>query len=99
MPLKMLLKLTGTLIGAASLAACGDREAESETAISEAEISTDLPESVVTDEQLQATADAAAELAATPPPQVMVVPAGPNPATEGQMPPIAPPSANQQQTP
>ena len=78
MSLKMFLKLTGAVIGAAALTACGDREAEGETAVSEAEISTELPESVVSDEQLQAAADAAAQVAATPPPQVVVVPAGPS---------------------
>ena len=62
-------------LGAASLAACGgDREAEAETPVAEAEISTELPESVVSDNQLEATANAAAQVASTPPSQVVVVP-------------------------
>ena len=62
-------------LGAASLAACGgDREAEAETPVAEAEISTELPESVVSDNQLQATANAASQVASTPPSQVVVVP-------------------------
>lgn len=74
------LTMAAMLFGAASLAACGDREAEGETAVSEAEVSTELPETIVSDEQLQATANAAAEIAATPPTEVVVVPAGPNQA-------------------
>ena len=60
----------------AALSACGDgeRSAEADTAVSEAEVSTELPESVVSDEQLEATANAAAEIAATPPAQVVPVP-------------------------
>ena len=53
-----------------ALAACGDREAESETPIGEAEVSTELPEQVVSDQQLQGTADAAAANASTLPPAV-----------------------------
>ena len=57
------------------LAACGnERTAESETPVSEAEVSTELPESVVSDTTLNATADAAAEMAATPPATVIPVP-------------------------
>ena len=50
-----------------ALAACGDREAESETPVAEAEVKTELPEQVVSDQQLQNTADAAAANASTPP--------------------------------
>ena len=50
-----------------ALAACGDREAESETPVVEAEVTTELPEQVVSDQQLQNTADAAAATASTPP--------------------------------
>lgn len=70
----------GTAVAGASalltLAACGegDRTAEADTPVSEAEVSTELPETVVTDEQLEATANAAAEMAASPPPQVVPVP-------------------------
>ena len=57
-----------------AMSACGgERSAEADTPVSEAEVSTELPESVVSDEQLQATANAAAELAATPPAQVLPV--------------------------
>ncbi len=63
------------VIGLGLLSACGgDRDAEAETPVSEAEVSTELPESVVSDNQLQATANAAAQVAATPPPEVVVVP-------------------------
>ena len=62
-------------LGAAALAACsGDRQAEGETPVAEAEVSTELPESVVSDNQLEATANAAAQAASTPPAQVVVVP-------------------------
>ena len=62
-------------LGAAALAACGgDREAEGETPVAEAEVSTELPESVVSDNQLEATANAAAQAASTPPAQVVIVP-------------------------
>lgn len=59
-----------------ALSACGggDREAEAETPVSEAEVSTELPETVISDEQLEATANAAADLAASPPAQVLPVP-------------------------
>ncbi|HEX8570362.1 MAG TPA: hypothetical protein VF699_10635 [Caulobacteraceae bacterium] len=53
-----------------ALAACGDREAESETPVAEAEVKTELPEEVVSDQQLQNTADAAAATASTPPASV-----------------------------
>ena len=56
-----------------ALAACGDREAESETPVAEAEVKTELPEEVVSDQQLQNTADAAAANASTAP---AAVPAG-----------------------
>ena len=63
------------LIAAAVLSGCGgDREAEADTPVSEAEVSTELPESVVSDNQLQASANAAAQVAATPPPEVVFVP-------------------------
>lgn len=62
-------------LGAAALAACGgDREAEGETPVAEAEVSTELPESVISENQLEATANAAAQAASTPPAQVVVVP-------------------------
>lgn len=69
---------TLALLGAAAaLAACGGREAESETPVAEAEVETELPESVVSDEQLQATANVAAEVVSEPPPPAVVaVPVG-----------------------
>ena len=68
-----------------ALAACGDREAESETPVAEAEVSTDLPEQVVSDQQLQGTADAAAATASSPPPTVVAVPVPAQGATGGTM--------------
>ena len=69
---------------ALGLAACGDNErtAEAETPVSEAEVSTELPEGVVSDTQLEAAANAAAEVAAMPPPDVVPVPVPP-PAGNG----------------
>ena len=66
------------LSGAFALSACGDedRTAEAETPVSEAEVSTELPEGVVSDQQLEATANAAADLAATPPAEIVPVPVG-----------------------
>lgn len=58
-----------------AVAGCNnDRTAEADTPVSEAEVSTELPESVVSDEQLEATANIAANIAATPPPEVVPVP-------------------------
>lgn len=72
---RMLCRSVLTALGAASLAACGgDREAEAETPVAEAEVSTELPETVVSDNRLEATANAAAQVASTPPSQVVVVP-------------------------
>ena len=56
---------TALALTAGTVAACGDREAESETPVAEAEVKTDLPESAVSDSQLQATADQAAAAAST----------------------------------
>ena len=55
------LSITAAVVAAAfALSACGDREAESETDVAEAEVSTDLPEEQLSDADLQAAADAAA---------------------------------------
>jgi len=56
------------LAGAAVLGACGnkEREAEADTGKAEAEVSTNLPESQVSDEQLRAAAEGAAAIAETP---------------------------------
>lgn len=58
-----------------ALAGCDDRRtAEANTAVSEAEVSTDLPPEAVSNVQLEAAAEAAADVAATPPPAVIAVP-------------------------
>ena len=60
------LTLTATaLFGAASLAACGgqERKAESETPVAEAEVTTELPESVVPEPALEQAAENAADRA------------------------------------
>ncbi len=62
------------LIAATALSGCGGREAEGETPVAEAEVSTELPESVVSDQRLDAAANAAAQVASSPPAQVVVVP-------------------------
>ena len=73
--MNILVKASVLALGAAALAACDDsREAEADTPVSEAEVSTELPESVVSDDQLQATANAAADVAASPPAAVVPVP-------------------------
>jgi hypothetical protein len=67
-------------LSAGSLAACsGEREAESETPVAEAEVKTDLPEEAMSDAQLQGAADAAAAAASTTSPamqQGAAMPAG-----------------------
>lgn len=64
------------LFAAALLAGCDEtREAESETPVAEAEVSTELPESAVSDAQLEAAANVAADMASQPPPAVIAVPA------------------------
>jgi hypothetical protein len=56
--------LVGAFALAGALSACGGREAESHTATSEAEVSTDLPPEQVSEAQLKAAAEAAAHAAA-----------------------------------
>ena len=72
------IRLPLAVIGSASLLALGgcdsERQAEADTPVSEAEVRTDLPESAVSDEQLQTSANIAADMAATPPPEVIPVP-------------------------
>jgi hypothetical protein len=78
------------LIAGASLAACGDKErsAEAETPAAEAEVTTKLPESQVSDQQLQAAAEGAAAVAETPQAAASVVvsptPTGPATGSGGQ---------------
>lgn len=68
--------LAGVSIGALiALSGCdGERKAEADTPVSEAEVRTELPESVVSDDQLQTSAEVAADIAASPPPEVEIVP-------------------------
>ena len=77
-----------TLLAASGLAlsACDrERSAEAETSVSEAEVSTELPESVVSDQRLEAAANASAAVAASPPARVVVIPAAPGtPPPAGQ---------------
>ena len=55
------------LAGAALMSACSkEREAEADTGKAEAEVSTTLPESQVSDAQLKAAAEGAAAVAETP---------------------------------
>lgn len=65
-------------IGSASLIALSgcdnERSAEADTPVSEAEVTTELPESAVSDEQLQMSANVAADMAASPPPEIVAVP-------------------------
>ena len=55
------------VLAGASLAACSnEREAEVNTGTAQAEVSTNLPESQVSDDQLKAAAEGAAAIAETP---------------------------------
>ncbi|HEY8617219.1 hypothetical protein [Phenylobacterium sp.] len=67
-PLSAGLAAAALIASAAALTACGDKErsAEAETAAAEAEVTTKLPESQVSDQQLQAAAEGAAAVAETP---------------------------------
>lgn len=67
MLIKTALPALAALLAAGALAACGnnEREAEAQVGGAEAEVTTTLPESQVTDEQLQNTAEGAATAAAT----------------------------------
>jgi hypothetical protein len=73
------LVLAGLPIACLALVACGDapRSARASTAVAEAEISTKLPASEVSDEFLMATATAAAEAASIPHPVAVGVVAPP----------------------
>jgi hypothetical protein len=74
-----LIVLAGVPILSLTLAACGDspRKVHAKTAVAEAEISTTLPPSEVSDEFLLATATAAAEAASVPHPVAVGVVAPP----------------------
>ena len=67
-PLTAWFAAAALIAGAGSLAACGDKErsAEAETPIAEAEVTTTLPESQVSDQQLQNAAEGAVAAAETP---------------------------------
>lgn len=83
------LRAGAWLLAATALAGCErERTAEAETSVSEAEVSTELPPAAVSEQQLEATADAAAVVAATPPPTV-VVPAPGTAAAPGAAPPAS----------
>lgn len=58
------VQLAAAVLLLGGLAACDDtREAESETPVAEAEVQTELPQTVVSDDALQQTADEAAAAA------------------------------------
>lgn len=98
------IALTGSLLASTTLVACDDakRTARASTAVAEAEVSTELPASEVSDEFLQATATVAAEAASVPHPvaAAVVVPPEPPPppqndAAANQAPPAADNASNQ----
>lgn len=61
------LASVAVMAGAVALVACSqEREAEVDTGTAEVEVSTTLPESQVSDEQLQSAAEGAAAMAETP---------------------------------
>ena len=69
MNLKQITTTAAVLASVAALAACGGkREAESATPVAEAEVSTSQPESAISDQALQNTADQAAVAASQPEP-------------------------------
>lgn len=81
------IALTGSLIASIALIGCDDarRTARASTSVAEAEVSTELPPSQVSDAFLQATATVAAEAASVPHPVAAAVVVPPEP------PPLAPP--------
>ena len=84
------IALTGSLIVSIALIGCNDtrRTARASTSVAEAEVSTELPPSQVSDEFLQATATVAAEAASVPHPVAAAVVVPPEP------PPPPPPQDN-----
>jgi hypothetical protein len=80
------IALTGWLIASMTLIGCNDtrRTAHASTSVAEAEVSTKLPASQVSDEFLQATATVAAEAASVPHPvaAAVVVPPPPPPVQD-----------------
>ena len=76
--------LTALLASAAMLTACGgEREAEAEIGGATAEVTTDKPESQVSDQQLQNAAEGAAAAAATPQASASVVVTAPSTGEPG----------------
>jgi hypothetical protein len=75
------IALTGWLIASMTLMGCDDtrRTARASTSVAEAEVSTELPPSQVSDEFLQATATVAAEAASVPHPVAAAVVVPPEP--------------------
>jgi hypothetical protein len=86
--MKSLRLLIPAAVAAATLGACGEkREAEVTTPTAEAEVSTTLPKSQVSDDQLEAAAQGAAAIAETPQGSntaVVVTPPADAPAPSGE---------------
>ena len=80
------IALTGSLIVSIALVSCDDtgRMARASTTVAEAEVSTELPPSQVSDEFLQATATVAAEAASVPHPVAAAVVVPPEPPPPSQ---------------
>lgn len=86
--------LAALLAATVSLAACGDRErsAEAETGNAEVEVTTNLPEGQVSDQQLKNAAEGAAAMAETPQAGASVVVSPPGSAEGNAAAPAAPPA-------
>jgi hypothetical protein len=82
------LLIPAVLVAAAALGACSDkRQAEVDTGTAKAEVTTDLPKSQVSDDQLEAAAQGAAAIAETPGGSntaVVVTPPADAPAPSGE---------------
>ena len=76
------IAFTSSLMASMALVGCDDarRTAHASTTVAEAEVSTELPPSQVSDEFLQATATVAAEAASVPHPVAAAVVVPPEPA-------------------
>lgn len=72
------LKIPALLLATAALAACGnERSATAETETSKVEVTTELPEGALPEEQLDRMAEEAAAQASASPPATMAVPGQP----------------------
>ena len=78
------IALTSSLMVSIALVGCNDarRTAHASTTVAEAEVSTELPPSQVSDEFLQATATVAAEAASVPHPVAAAVVVPPPPSQD-----------------